>query len=333
MTTPLKSLNKPLTMLPIDPSYELACKLVDDDNVELWRDIATKIADNHDIKIESLQKISGWANVLLIVNDDIVIKIIPPNWISQGRREVEALELIKGHALPVATPQLMATSSIDNWLYVVMNKLPGSNLDALWNNLDEDNQALIIKQVAKFANALHQIKLPASVKDSELYHNWPDFIKSQTVNCYEKHKHKKIPKHLLDLMEAFLDTHEHQSHFETDILMHTDLHPGNLMVEKHNGQWHLSAVIDFGDALIGPDKYFEYATSAMLMGLGNAKLNQALLDTYDFEIQDIEQFQNHLMALSLLRHMGGVDYIIERFPGSEKLPNWEQMAKLFFKLD
>lgn len=328
----MTSTTKPLTQLPTNPSYELACELVDSEDVNLWRDIIARIATKHGIKINSLTKINGWANGLFIVNNEVVIKIVPPNWIGQGKRELAALELIVGHPLPVATPQLLANGSLDGWLYVIINKLEGTNLNEIWKDLDEDNQCSIIKQVVEFANALHKINISHVDKNSELYHDWPVFLQNQAANCYEKHKSKNIPKHLLDTMGSFLANHDHQSKFEHYQLMHTDLHPGNLMAIKQNDTWQLSAVIDFGDALIGPDKYFEYATSSLLMGLGNKNINQTLLQAYGFDIADTQAFQHHLTALGMLRHMGGIDYIMARFPGSEKSSSWEQMTSLFFAL-
>ena len=105
---------KSLSKLPENPSYELACELVDSEELTLWRDIIARIATKHHIKIDTLRKISGWANGLFIVNEQWVIKIVPPNWQTQAKREIAALTLIKGQPLPVATPQLLTYGSFDN---------------------------------------------------------------------------------------------------------------------------------------------------------------------------------------------------------------------------
>lgn len=315
--------------LPINPDYDLACELIDGDDIEFWRPQVEHICQLHGISFDNMHKINGWANGIFDLDGQYILKVVPPNWASQGSRELDSLSLLAGHTLPVAIPKLIADGEINGWLYVLMNKLPGTNLHEIWMDLPEENQCLIVKQVAEFANQLHALPMP---EESALSLDWPTFLKEQKENCVEKRKKQGLTGPLLDDILNFVEQVDYQPVINRPCLVHTDLHPGNLLAEKVDGQWHLSGVIDFGDAFIGNDRYFEFATSAILMGLGNKAVNQALLEGYQLEIEDKKQFAQHLMALSLLRHTGEMAYVLQQVPGCDELSDWQSVAERFFAL-
>jgi hygromycin-B 7''-O-kinase len=64
---------------------------------------------------------------------DLVLKLFPPvaTW-PDHRIEAEVLAAVAGQ-LPTPTPRVHAAGVHDGWGYVLMSRLPGVPLDAVWN--------------------------------------------------------------------------------------------------------------------------------------------------------------------------------------------------------
>jgi hygromycin-B 7''-O-kinase len=319
------------SILPKDPSYELACDVTDNKDLEFWRPLIEHIGQLHDIGFSKFYKINGWANALFVLDEKLVIKVTAPNWGDDAKRELEALNLLSGQSLPTAIPQLHVHGNLNGWVYMIMDKLPGTNLHDIWSYLSKKNQCTIIKQVAHFAKQLNQIPVPAS---DELYRDWPTFLKEQTDSCYERRKKQGLTGPLLADLMPFIESVNYQPTVCEPCFIHCDLHPGNLLAEKKDGQWHLSGVIDFGDALISTDVNYELTASTILMALGNKTLNRAFLSAYGVSVNDDEkrQFQQNLMVLSLIRHSGQLSYLLEKVPGCDELNDWQSVTEQFFAL-
>ena len=58
--------------------------------------------------------------------------------------------------------------------------------------------------------------------------------------------------------------------------IHMDIHPWNWMARNDQGQWTLSGLLDFGDALIGHCDLFELLTALIFMAQGPPLLAKAL---------------------------------------------------------
>ena len=317
--------------LPLDPDYQTACELIDKDDLDFWRPVLQTICDRHDLTLQPWQKIGGWANGLFDFGNGIFIKIVPPNWGDQGVREVTALTLLKDHDLPVAIPDLLANGEINGWLYAVITKLPGTNLHDIWKTLDEDNQCEIVRDVGRFARYLNDLEVAEQPGLSE---NWPAFLQQQSQGAYDKRKSQGFTGPLLEDIKPFLANTDFQPKQPKRTLCHCDLHAGNLLAEQKDGRWVLTGVIDFGDALIGDDCFYEFGATMILMGLGNAKVNQAYLQGYGLALNpaQIEDLQRHMTALAIMRHSGDLNYVINEVPGCRELSDWHSVAKCFAAL-
>lgn len=329
-----------LNLLPQNPDFDSACDMIDSDDQAIWQPIIHAICEKHQIEVTPFTCINGWANGIFALQNNLLIKIVPPNWGFQGSCEIEALTLLAEHDLSVAIPRIKASDNINGWFYIIMDKLPGTSLHAIWNDVPEDNKILLATQVAQFALTLNQLPLAEKASaDGELVRPWAEFLVEQKENCYEKRQKQGLSEPLLADLTPFLNRVNYQP--RTDLfnqgkvcLMHTDLHPGNLLVEKVAGHWQLSGVIDFGDAIIGEDTYYELGSPTLFMGQGNKTINRAIINSYGLSIDVNEQvaFQQHSTALCLLRHSGEMNYPLKQVPGCETLTDWQSISERFFAL-
>ncbi len=329
-------------ILPKNPDFNRACELIDSDDQTIWQPVVSYICQQHDIEETPFRCINGWANGIFMLENQLLIKIVPPNWIAQANSEIEALTLLTDYNLPVAIPRIKATGDINGWRYIVMDKLPGTNLHDIWPELAVENKIQIAKQVAQFARQLNQYPLSSrqlTTANSALKLDWPNFLLKQRENVYESRKKQGLSAALLADLLPFIDSCEYQA--KSDLfnqgkpcLIHCDLHPGNLLAEKIGDSWQLSGVIDFGDAVIGTDPYFELTSPLLFLGQANKSINQAFLDSYGLTmtVDERQAFQQHLLVISLLRHSGDIGYPLKQVPGCTELADWQSISERFFAL-
>ncbi len=339
-----------MSTLPTAPSYELACDISDNWTLEQWKPILDIICVRHNINtIKMSQNFEGTNPVFELtldsstmdsssdelgaVNKAYIVKILAPNFHARYPGDYLSLKLLNHHSRGVKVPKLFYSGDVDNWPYLVIEKLDGIMLSSVLSKLSTEEKCAIAKELGEFSAQLHL--LPEEHIEG-LRLDWPDFIQLQSQKCYEKRKKQGLPEPLLTTLNSYLQHHADKLAVNLDKrsahLIHTDLHPGNLMVKIHNGQYQLSGIIDFGDALACPDPIFEFTSPALLLALGEARIFHAYLDGYGYTGKRDASFQQHLMVLSLLRHTGDINYLLQHVPGCENCNDWHELEALFFPL-
>lgn len=320
--------------LPIEPSYELACAICDFTNESHWQPLIEQICENNDLALTVLQRASSGENPTFILESagkkTFYIKFIAPNWLFQYHHEKEALILCENATLPIATPKLIAHGEINNWGYIVTKGLEGQLLSDVYDELTLEEQRSIAAQLGRFCLQMHSIPME---KSSVLYKNWQQFIEAQYHNSYARRKRQGLRADFLADFIPYISHTPYKAPETTNLyLVHSDLHPGNLLVKRTDEGIFLSGVIDFGDALICNEPLFELTTVGLLVAKGNLEIFHQFLESYLYQIDDKRAFLNTLMTLTLLRHTGNLNYLIEYVPGVKQCTNWHDAEQYLFPL-
>ncbi|WP_018690933.1 phosphotransferase family protein [Algicola sagamiensis] len=316
--------------LPSNPSYEQACVFVDHKETQDWLPVLQRILRVHDWEYQSVKVLRDGANIVADIDGKFVLKIVPPNWNEQGLKEIECLSFLRNSSGKIPTPALLFFGELNQWTYICMTQLEGEGLWDIWSELNEEEQCQLAYQTGQFAQSLHQTSI---TKTFSFEQDWHTFLAQQRQGCYANRKRQGLKENLLEQIPSFIEKYTGESPESKYYLMHTDLHPGNLMGRRTSQGWELSGVIDFGDAVMGADIRFDFATSGIFMALGNASVFRAFLAGYGFTVLNHRDFQYHLMALSLLRHTGELNFLLSHVPGCDQLGTWEDIAQVFFPLD
>ncbi len=331
----------PLTRLPLNPSYDEACDICDHWQINDWQPLLDIIIDRHNITVSQVsQNFEGTNPVFeLTLNSEqseeqaYIVKVLAPNWHSQFQSEYHSLKLLNGQDLGIAVPKLLYSGEVDNWLYLVIDKLEGVMLSSVIDTLTLENKVEIAHALGQFSARLHRLDV-AEIPEIKL--DWPEFVRLQRKHCYEKRKKQQVPTALLECLTSYLD--QHISRLEPFLksgemhLIHTDLHPGNLLVAAHAGHYRLVGIFDFGDALVCPDPLFEFASPALLFAQGEPGIFHAFLDGYGYREERSNGLQQHMMVLSQLRHTGDLNYLLHHVPHCADEPRWQALESKFFPL-
>lgn len=180
---------------------------------------------------------------------DVIVKLVPPLWSGDARREVAALRLVQGR-LSLRTPEVVASGELGAWRYVVTARLPGRPLCELWWDLPPPERARLAGEQAALMREVQAIR-PDPAAAAELHFDWPGLLLLQGLELPRK---LRAPPVLAQGAAAFLE-HVFRAgpgFSRPHVLLHGDLNFLNLLCEERGGRVTLTALIDWSDARLGP---------------------------------------------------------------------------------
>ncbi|MFZ6676662.1 phosphotransferase [Undibacterium sp. Tian12W] len=294
-----------------------------------WMPVLEHLQQAFELPNDSWEKIPLGANALFGLGKDVIVKLVPPNWRRQGDKEILVAPLLEGK-LSLQTPRLIASGEIDHWVFVIFSRLQGTLLADIWPSLDIDQKQSIMLQTGQLVRELGSVKFNA---DISIKVDWPNYIQNLITDCLARHQRRKMPETLLVQVMPYIEAAGDFAKAGDLRFIHMDIHPWNLMAKQKQGQWQLSGLLDFGDAIVGNSDRFELLTPMIFMAQGNPLLLQALLQSYG-EITDISaaELQRQLTAYMLIRPDSDVTFCMQQVPADGPRNSWEQVAAQMFPL-
>lgn len=280
---------------------------------EVFRSLARKILYQHQLSDAPLINFTESTNIVFGYGNNLVIKIYPPFHSEQFKAELLVLKHIEGR-LPVRTPKVEHEGTIDGWPYIIMTKLEGTLLEAIWEKLDHSNKIIIIRELGTLIQNMHS--LPTNGLESIDCH-WDQFIKYQIEHCVEHHRAVKLPESLLGQLQRYLEPLASSlMEIKKPVLLTGEYTPMNFLVKNIGGIWHIDGLIDFGDCMLGLPEYDLLGPGAFLIQ-GDKQLLREFLVSYGYTLDELTAKLRHkLTALMLLHKYSNLSIQI-------RIKNWE----------
>lgn len=266
-------------------------------NADVWGQAAAVICARHKIHYTNLQRSRQGENIVFFVDDRLVVKIFAP-FRDNYRREMSALEFAHSK-LSIETPEVTHTGTFEGWSYLVMTLLAGHASREVWAGVDGRDRVEIISRLGIAMRELHTYAAPPS--PSALNRDWHGFIERQARTSVERQRAcganpewlERLPSYIAERLKLLPAKHK-------PVLLHGDVHPGNVLLAEVGGRWQVTGLIDFGDALCGYHEY-EFVAPGVLMVQGNNELQRTLLLAYGYtETQLDPSLRARLMLLTIL---------------------------------
>lgn len=278
-----------------------------------WRWAIEEVAAAAGLAVTSLHPFGDGSNLIAAIDERHVVKIFPPFHRHQWESEHRVLAHLAGRlALPV--PHLHGVGERDDgWTWVVLTRLPGVLLEEVWSTFERPVRAAILRAIGETMHEVHAIA-PGPV--ASLPPNWDTFIAEQAARAEARHRRLNAPdwlfRDLPDLLATTpLPTGPH-------VILTGEYTPFNLLAEPDLTGWHLSGMIDFGDAMVGPPEYDLLGPSVFLCG-GDPLLVHALFDGYGRPLDPV--LRRQLMLLQVLHRYS-------HFAAQLRLPGWRDAGSL-----
>jgi hygromycin-B 7''-O-kinase len=257
---------------------------------------------------------------------DLVLKLFPPvaTW-PRWQVEAEVLAAVQGK-LPTPTPQVRAAGEHDGWGYVLMSRLPGIPLDAVWGQLPAGGRDRLADQLGLTLAALHELPPPA-IKDW-WPGDWPGFVAQQHARCEREQRDLGLPASWADQIPGFLDSAGLSP--GRPVLLHTEIMREHLLVtEDPGGAWRLSGLIDFEPAMRGAREY-EFAVLGVFLAEGDARFLTRALTAYGYRPDQLGPgLRRRLLAWCILHRYSNLRRYMQRLPQPAR-PTLDALADCWF---
>jgi hygromycin-B 7''-O-kinase len=286
---------------------------------QVVRPAAEALAGRLGLTGAGLRRYPGGSRPVYAVGDRRVLKLYPTVSAPDGVTEARVLEYLNGR-LPVATPELLAHGEYENgWRYVLMSRLPGTELAAAWPAIPRSDQDRIASQAGEMLAALHGLD-PGSLDASLGPADWAGFLTGQRVTATERQRQVKLPEPWLSQIEGFLESAP-LTPGQQRVLLHTEVIREHLVVNPRT--WTLSGLLDFERAMTG-DRAYEFAAAGLFVSRGDPRLLGRILAAYGRSFDPRE-----LLAYTLLhRHSNLPECLAELAAPPE--PTLDSLALTWF---
>ncbi len=275
---------------------------------------------------------------VFIVDEKFVVKFFgrPFSGRASFAAERDAFHLLAQDAdLPV--PRLLAEGALlqsGEWPYLIGEWRPGQSVGELRDELSQQTMATIAAEVGRMAQQLHALPLDATETLRPSWNTFADLLEKQRGNCTRRHAEwGHLPAHLLEQVDSFLlPSPQLIDRQKTPQFLHADLTADHLLLVKENDAWQISALIDFGDAIVG-DPLFELIPVYLDLLDGDKDLlrifttNCGLGETLD-ETRAVK-----LLNFCLLHPFDVLGGLFDRTPAGHQLPDLHSLALWLWKTD
>lgn len=234
-----------------------------------WAPALSVIAARHHLSGPILPASAG-VNLVFSVGDAF-IKLCCPLWAAEGRVEREMLRALR---LPVATPPIRAEGELEGWSYLVVGRLPGVHAEDVLPILGDAARVRLCAQVGEVIAALRATPPPPSLPAVGT-----DFFDVLHAEAPARWGAWGWPTDAVTPLLARPDGGG------APCTLHADLTDDNVLVAEVNGEWQVSGVLDFADAMIGPPAY-ELVSPAVYLCRGHLPSLRAMLRAAGWDADD-----------------------------------------------
>jgi hygromycin-B 7''-O-kinase len=171
------------------------------------------------------------------------------------------------------------------WPYLVFEFMEGGSIGEAGDSVSHGDRVRIAREVAGMTRALHTVPIPADGPFDASWGAYEALIACQRAQCVENHREwGDLPDHLIAQIDYYLaPTEELIDRGRPPHLIHADITADHILGLVEAARWRTTALIDFGDAMVGGHLY-ELVALHLDVFRGDTALLAAYLDAYGVDV-------------------------------------------------
>lgn len=221
--------------LPQHLDHAAARAWIDSAPLASWMPALESLRSRFGLPRQPWSRLTSGSNAQFALGDDIIVKLVPPNWRWQGDKELLVTPLLHGR-LALHTPRLIGGGEMEGWVFIITTRLQGTLLAEIWPALEADNKRAIMQQTGELLCALSAVPVADSCA---LRVDWATYLDSLMSSCVARHARCGMPASLAAQVMPFLQACGDFAPTAAARFIHMDVHPWNLMARQVGGQWRL----------------------------------------------------------------------------------------------
>jgi aminoglycoside phosphotransferase (APT) family kinase protein len=182
------------------------------------------------------------------------------------RKEVYVLEEMKKAGAPVPKIYIFRKNEEkEEHDYMLIEKIRGIRLDTIWNGLSKEEKIEITRKIGQLMKKIHSIQLGKfgnleeeghievetqfKFKTVGEQHEYSPFLRQffkdhfKDIALLFSYEHIK-PEFITKLIQFIAKNKKEIDYKGPPVLIHGDMHPGHIFVEKTNGEYEITGLID-----------------------------------------------------------------------------------------
>lgn len=310
-------------------------------DVTLWAPAVREICRLESIQFERIAPGLPGTNAVFVLDGRTdggasrryVIKIYCPFCLEDYDLECELYPLLES-CVHVPAPRLLAQGvwhdRID-WPYIVMTYLPGQPIGEVRVQIEPGNRVEIAAQLGGILRELHDVPLDRVRALDTTREGWERFALARKASiARELAEQTALSPSVIDGCAALLDARWADGLDRCLVLLNGDVTADHVLVEQRGAGWHISGLIDFADALVGP---VEYEWAALWFDALNREPEsmRAFMACYAPQTVLDETFVEQAMILTLLHEFGAgiIQMTLERLD-HPPVRSYQELARVLW---
>jgi hygromycin-B 7''-O-kinase len=291
-------------------------------DLEQWAAAVRAICHREGIPCRDIEAGYPGTNAVYIVDRTYVVKVYAPFCHADYDLECTLYPLLAREP-QIPAPRLLARGTWQDridWPYIVMDYLPGQPIREVWKDIPPGNRADVADHLGRILRRLHSIPVDA-IQAPELLlalsasgREWRRFVRSRRLEFAQHFRQETaLPSQIIDQCAAWIESVWDDVQADRLVLLNGDVTEDHVLVQRQDGLWRISGLIDFADALIGQ---VDYEWIALWFGAlnGEAEAMRACMMAYRPAVQLDKSFVTRALAFTLLHQFGAgiVRSLLER---------------------
>jgi hygromycin-B 7''-O-kinase len=290
---------------------------------DFWDQKIHGIIEKEGWETGTIRRFSYGATVVYSYKETYVIKLYPAYFKDQFVKEREVLESIHHNINVVETPKLVRYGMWEGWNYIIMTQLKGELLIDLWERFSPAEKLMLSQDLGKTIKEFHSIQ---TNNFTSIRVDWDAFIKQQLQNMKNHHQYAGLQEALLSDLDHYVEE-QYMNYHPQEVLLTGEYTPFNLMINKVDGAWKLTGVIDFADCFLG-DADYDLLGPILFMFNSNQKLIFEFLKSYGYTQDGLDEaLQKKLMIYTILHRYSDINSYL---PQDEEPNSFQALSQVLF---
>ncbi|MEZ4642315.1 MAG: aminoglycoside phosphotransferase family protein [Chloroflexota bacterium] len=275
-------------------------------DVALWRPVITQICQEQGLALAQ-EVVAGYPGTcaVFVVDEAVVVKLYPPQVRQDYQRELAVYRLLDWPQLPRLLAAGVFHDRID-WPYLALEFRPGQPIREVFAQIAPQNRRALARELGGLLRQLHALPVAGLTAFNVDERAWQVRMAQYAArNLAKLEEMGFVPKATLVAWAQLL-----QSWRERPFplcLINADLTEDHLLLVAEDGQWCISALIDWADADVNVPAYEWIALWYSLCGQDAAMFCE-LLHSYDPALVIDDAFRQQMLVYTL-RHQFGAEIV------------------------
>jgi hygromycin-B 7''-O-kinase len=200
--------------------------------------------------------------------------------------------------LPVPVPTILQTGELGGWRYIISAHVPGVQLHQVISDLSEADLEAVAVDLGQFMASFHSVAIAGFDGD---FGSWAGYLERNVREAAGIHLERgNSPDWARQIAELLRAQHDRLVRLGPPVLIHADLTPEHVMLQRVSGRWRLSGVLDLADAMLAPAE-LDAAVPLLDIFRGGRNLQRRFLREAGIALTaEHETFSSLFMAIALL---------------------------------